>query len=716
MKDALKVFKRDLKSITKNPVALLIVAGVCILPSLYAWVNIKASWDPYETTSTFPVAVVNKDKGANFLNKDLNIGNDVIDNLKDNDKLGWKFVNSKEAEMGVVDGTYYAMIEIPEDFTEDLTSLTSDNPIKPKVKYKVNTKLNPVATSISNAAKGSLVNEITTNFISTVNEEVFNELNILGKNAEKNKTDILALKKAIISVNKNMDSITGLLEGVDSSAKNLGDFLTDFRATLPSITDSLSGIQDSTQSTGNIVQDTEKSFNNTIDNLQLSLKESKASIDRIYDLAERINSNRSSNDSKRNVSQISREINTLNNSISSDIKFLDEVNKAQPNQAISNNITYLNNAENALSEAKSNVENLQNSMSSTGEINDSAMLTTINSIKNVNTHISQAVSDFDSNARPALNTITNSFVSITDDACKLLETSKGLVPQMDNLLKSGAEGSELAAKISTDLRKDLLSFKDVISQLSNKLEKINDNDIIGIISVMQGSSSLMGDFISSPFELKEEPVFHVPNYGSAMTPIYSVLALWVGALILVSILKTEPPEFEGGANIRVRERHFGKLMTFVLLAVFQGAIVTLGNKLLLDVYVVNFPLMLAFGIVTSIAFTTIVFTLVSVLGNIGKDIAIVFMVIQLAGCGGTYPIQVDPKFFRVLQPFFPFTYAVGGFREAVAGPLMSSVIVDFVILIIYTILFLLIGFFFKEPLHNKVRSFEDSFKKSRVAE
>lgn len=133
MKNTLKVFKRDMKSILKNPVAMIVVIGICFIPSLYAWVNIKACWDPYENTSTIPIAVVNNDKGTTFNDKQLNIGNDVIKKLKDNHKIGWKFVNSKKAELGIVDGTYYATIEIPEDFSKDLTSLVSDKPKKPEI-------------------------------------------------------------------------------------------------------------------------------------------------------------------------------------------------------------------------------------------------------------------------------------------------------------------------------------------------------------------------------------------------------------------------------------------------------------------------------------------------------------------------------------------------------------------------------------------------------
>ena len=211
-------------------------------------------------------------------------------------------------------------------------------------------------------------------------------------------------------------------------------------------------------------------------------------------------------------------------------------------------------------------------------------------------------------------------------------------------------------------------------------------------------------------------LYAVPNYGSAMAPIYTVLALWVGALLLTSLLSTKSKDFEGSEKISVRQKHFGKMMFFVILGALQGLIVCLGDKYILGVYTVNFPLMILFSVLSAVTFTIIVFTFVSVFGNIGKAICIVLMVLQLAGSGGTYPIQVVPKIFQILQPFFPFTYAVGGFREAIAGPLLSSVIKDIEILVIMAIIFILAGFFLKNLLNKKVEKFEEEFKKSGVGE
>ena len=197
MKNIVKIFKRDLKSIVKNPIALIIVAGVCVIPALYAWVNIKACWDPYGNTSTIPIAVVNSDKGAEVLGEQLNVGQEIIEELKNNKNIGWRFVSKENADSGVIDGTYFASIEIPENFSEDLVSITTDRSKKAEIIYKLDTKANPVAGKIAGVAEETLVDEITTNFIETVNEKAFEKIDGYEDKIDKNKIDIIKLKNQI---------------------------------------------------------------------------------------------------------------------------------------------------------------------------------------------------------------------------------------------------------------------------------------------------------------------------------------------------------------------------------------------------------------------------------------------------------------------------------------------------------------------------------------
>jgi putative membrane protein len=201
-----------------------------------------------------------------------------------------------------------------------------------------------------------------------------------------------------------------------------------------------------------------------------------------------------------------------------------------------------------------------------------------------------------------------------------------------------------------------------------------------------------------------------------MAPVYSVLAQWVGTLILTSLLKTKVAYFKGSETFTICEKHFGKMLTFITLALVQGFIISIGDKLLLGVYSMSTSLMVFVALVSSLTFAVITYTLVALFGNFGKALAIIYMIIQLAGSGGTYPVQVDPLILRILQPTFPFTYAIAAFREAIAGPLISSVILDVTMLLVFSVVFLLLGFFLKKPLNERVQRFERNFELSGLGE
>lgn len=173
---SVNVFLRDLKSIFKSKAAVLIIAGLCILPSLYAWINIQASWNPYANTGNLPIAVTNNDEGAVFNGKEINVGNQIVEELKNSKSINWIIIDSWQGNYGLNQGKYYALIEIPNNFSKSLASLTTVTPNKPDIIYKVNEKLNAIASKITNAATLQLADNVKSNFVATVTREALNKI------------------------------------------------------------------------------------------------------------------------------------------------------------------------------------------------------------------------------------------------------------------------------------------------------------------------------------------------------------------------------------------------------------------------------------------------------------------------------------------------------------------------------------------------------------
>ena len=719
MKNALLVFKRDVKSIIRNPVAIIIVLGICIIPSLYAWVNIKACWDTYKNTSTIPIAVVNNDKGSVLNDKEINVGNDVVEELKNNNEIGWEFVSEKEADLGLVDGTYYAMIQIPEDFSQDLTSIVSGNIKKPEIIYKVQTKSNPVAVKIAGAAKTSLIDQVTSNFIKTVNETIFSVANDIGEKADENKDKIIKLKDSIILLDENMDLVLSALDGTNNLSININDFLLEIENIVPDLTSGLEAAVNINNETAISADNSRNILNNTIDNLGFNLESIKDTNERIQMQLEALQNSSDNNlvsDIKSTLNDINKTIKTMNESVTSTISFLEKVNSIIQNAEVSNLIASLQNLQSKLESVQDKIQTLQNDISSTSNDLSMTLSSLSESFADINNNIISVIQKYNSNIKEELNNMFNNLIATIDDANYLINQSKGLASEIDEFINIASEGSELTAEMTKKLSESLNEFKEPIDLLSEKLKLVDNNDLINIVSILQSNPSFMGEFISEPFDIVDEAIYEIPNYGSAMAPVYTVLSLWVGGLMLTAILKTEVTDFEGSEKLTLRQKYFGKMITFVVLALIQGLVVSVGNKLILNIYTVNTTLMILFALATSFTFSIIIYTLVAIFGNVGKALSIIFMIVQLAGSGGSYPIQVDPLIFRILQPFFPFTYSLGGFREAIAGPLASSVIIDFVVLGAISILFILFGYYLKAPLHPIVSKFESKFKESGIAE
>src|SRR5699024_3676013 len=153
----IKLFFMDLKKIAKTPGVLVILGGLALLPSFYAWFNLEATWDPYVNTKHIKVAVVNEDKGDAVKDNKVKVGNQMTDTLKKDDNFDWQFVSRKKADHDLKMGEYYAAIYIPDKFTHQITGTLRKDPQQADVEYKVNQKLNAIAPKMTDAGTSAIV-------------------------------------------------------------------------------------------------------------------------------------------------------------------------------------------------------------------------------------------------------------------------------------------------------------------------------------------------------------------------------------------------------------------------------------------------------------------------------------------------------------------------------------------------------------------------------
>lgn len=395
-----------------------------------------------------------------------------------------------------------------------------------------------------------------------------------------------------------------------------------------------------------------------------------------------------------------------------------------------------------IEQSNSGLENLYSELESLGNVlnlsNDivnksgETIERLINELPDVEAKVNKLVDITEEELPKVVNTIENlakfvneklpSFEKLVHNVAQMMKTD---YPKMKEKYKNIATLlTEKAPKVKNSLhdinrysREYLPEFEHVIDELADHFKKIEEEDQINkLIVLLRNDLDKESEFFANPVDLKEEHLFEIPNYGSANAPFYTTLSIWVGALLLSNLISTNVHPIDMRKEYTLRHVYFGKLIIFLIIGILQSLIVSVGNLLLLGVYTKHPVFFVVFSMLISIVLMTIVYTLVSIFGNIGKGLAIILLVLQLSSSGGTFPIDVTPPFFQAIHPFLPFTYAINLLREAVAGAIPVLVMKYISILLIFMVLALLVGALLKPLLAERIEAAYEKTKASRMLE
>ncbi|SHJ06916.1 putative membrane protein [Clostridium cavendishii DSM 21758] len=716
MKMLFKIFKRDLLKIKRNYAAMIIVIGLCFIPSLYAWINIAACWDPYANTGNLPVAVINKDDGAIINSTEVNVGAQVVENLKKNKSIKWEVLDEWQANNALNEGSYYAIIEIPQNFSSGLVSLTTSNPKKPSIVYKANEKANAIATKITNVAKDKLTKEIKLNFVKTVNEKAFDELNKVGLHLDKTKPKVLGIKDVVNTADGDLGKIKNYINSSSKDAEELSKYISSVKNDLPLIKDQINNLQKATEASKNLVNNTKNNLNTMNSDINTDIMQLQLLSQKVDGVLNDIKGQTSPQTAMLNeIDQAIGYINQMKTLISNASKTLKEINNVANNEGLKVVLDSFDKLEPVLDSELTTLQELRKQVSN-GQF-DEKYKSTVDSLIKINDELTSKIvslsSDFYKNGTNAINNIANTTNTSLTQLNSILETTKMILPQLDALANYGIASSNQTVKDANELNTKISTLQKGIQDLGDKLKDLNENNLNKIIDIMEKNPNEVANFLTSPIEVKEVEVYGKGIFGIGLTPFYTVLAIWVGSLLSAALLTTACEDFEEGKQPNMLQRHFGKMLLFISITIIQAVIVTLGDWLILGIDVYNVPLLFGFAILTAITFTIIIFTLVSLMGNVGKAIAVVIMVFQIAGAGGIYPIQTNPEVFGVLYPLWPFTYAINGFREAIAGPVWKTVDTSVVVLLVYCVIFIILSIL-KKPLHKITHFMEHMFEKAEL--
>lgn len=641
---------------------------MAFVPALYAWFNIAGFWDPYSHSSHIRVAVANEDEGAT---KDqigtVNVGAMLETQLKENDQLGWHFVSADEARAEVERGDSYAAFVIPASFSRDLTGIVDGTYVKPNIQYYVNEKNNAVAPKITGAGATSLDRQINSAFVSTVAKVLSEKASEAGvsiaNNADQKRSDVSA---SVSEASAKLGSASQTLDGMGAKIDAAKASVASARATLSDLDAAASELSTSLDQADQLVSDSRTSLasfssqmGGALDGLSSNAASALAGVSAnagTLDGAVQGASGR--------VGGLLTEGTSINNSVGDVLAELNALGIGNL-PAAGTALTDLTNQNAALSTALGDLTTLNSDLSATSTSISDALTKASDASAAVSTAVTNARSGVSSQL-PAISSALDDFSSASSSMRGSLDTLRsqrdqvsGLLDQLDSLLDGAKTATQTSSTNVAAIKTDLDSVATDISSLSSSNTLRDLADSLGV------NAESIASFMASPTKIETKAVYPVAAYGSAMAPLFTNLALWIGAFSLVLLFKLDVDE-EGIGPISSASKYMGRWMLLAFFGVIQALVVSTG-VLVIGVQTVSRLGFVGTSMVISMVFVSIVYMLSTCFQHIGKGLCVIIMVMQIPGSAGLYPIEMLPSFFRFLHPLFPFTYGVNALREIVGG-------------------------------------------------
>ena len=599
-----EIMKNDFKSAFSNPIVTLVLIGIIILPSLYALLNIQACWDPYGNTGNVEFAIANLDNGSSFDGTTINIGNELVKDLKKNDKFKWTFVTEDELRKGVHSGKYYAGIVIPKNLSENIVSITGDDPKQAELEYVVNVKSNPVATKLTDTGANTVYTTLNAKIVQIINLAAY------GKLGE-------------------------LQEGLAAGASQLAGGGTQLQAGAAQVS---SGAGQVSSGVGQ-VQDGASQVKSGASQVQQGVGDVKSGASQVQQGSSAV---------QQGASQVQQGSEELDSAVDPSLI---------PDGPV-----------------KEYVEGTSELAKGSGKVADGA-----------------------SQVAGGASNLADGSVQLAEGSGKVAGGASDLADGSVQLAEGSlslAAGAELLGNAAAQA---LFTAAGSLGATADQLSAIT-----GI------NETILGDYFFSPVKLDRNEVFSVPDYGSNVAPFYIVLSMWVGALITCVMME---PKSSIGTKYSPFEMYSGKLLIYVVMSILQ-ACVTLIGAYLLGVHVDNYPLFIFSAILVSVVFMVLIYSVISAIGTVGKGAIVVLLVLQISATGGIYPIEIMHKFFQVLYPYMPMTYAIKLIREAQLGVVWSNYWPALIILLAIGIITVIVAVAIKEKADKPSKYFEEKLEES----
>lgn len=727
--------KRDAEHVFANVISLVVCVGMVVVPSFYAWFNIAGSWDPYGNTGNLKVAVANSDAGytGELIPMSLNMGERMTSSLVESTSIGYTMTSEDEAIEGVQSGKYYAAIVFPEDFTTDMMSVLSSSATKPKVLFYQNEKANAIAQIVTNKASTAVQQDIDESFASSVTS--------VGAGVLEDLTNYLDDDQLAEFTGKLNSAVTDAQKGLQETASTTRSFASILDSASSLLGNGTGGASDSVKATAEVgdglretagdVRSLSSAVDGATDSVNKALASSSASMDKVK---ASIDDAFSDAGDAAGASQAALEsaAGTVDTQVAELDKLLDALgqtdtltktwyeswdNGADPGFTgqigVSRDDVYsayvtVDGLNSSVRSLRASLADLSAGLRKTAGDVGTASGAAADSKQQLDDLVDKAKSgitsvqgDFEGDLRQSLGDLASKIDSAASDADAIGSSISSTLDAVNGTAAS-------ASKDLDDTKTSVSSAADSLDEAATKLGDLTSaldgalatGDMGTIRAILSGGSTALADFIAEPVSIDRDAIYPIENNGSAMAPFYTTLAIWIGGVVIAALVKCKPSEDalrETGA--KPRHAYLGRMVFFVLIGFAQTVLILLGDLFFLGIQCEHPVLFVLAGMMASFVFVNIIYALTASFGDVGKAIAVVLMVIQVAGSGGTFPVQMLPQgFFQAAYPWLPFVHSENAMRAAMFGVYNGDFWGELAMLAAYLVPALLLGLLLRKPV------------------
>lgn len=694
MRNVLAIFKVDLRSLMTNMIAAVVAMGLIIVPPMYAWLTTLGFWDPYSNTGNIPVVVANEDEGyeSALLSTKVDAGAEIVSELHENDQFDWEFMSRDEAIESVSAGNSYAAFVIPEDFSKNLLTAFSSNGKRPTIEYYTNQKKNAIATHVTSEGATDLETQIDTAFTDTVAKIALDATNSLsnflsgdgiaeyGQMLSQQLDDVLEQMDASIAQARSFSELMSVADDLMKASQSiLGDTgrITADANTL--LDDSQNGLDAATGALDGITDE----VNAALAQASASYDAIQAAVDAAFDSYASI-----PGDTQALLGNLSQDV---NNSIAAYRGLRSTLVGMGASQQV---IGEVDAAIATLERLSATLQDAQNDIGSTAAEIASARQSVQESLDAAKASIGSVSSSLEDELKSQASALASDLGAIRSDAKRIggvLASASGSISQSaSGLLGSMGDAEESVESAITTLEDARAQLQETRDHLQQALDS---GDLDQVRKIIGDDSDSVASFLSAPTDLVEHKLYEVATNGDSMSPFYSSLSLWIGAIFLVALTNVNVPKsrLQKLQNPKPWQTYLGRYGIFALIALMQGLVLCIGNIFLVGVQCEHFWLYLLTCLLCALVFSNIVYTLTICLGNIGKAVAIIMLVMQLAGTGGIMPVQMSAPIFQDIYPWLPFAHSIDLFNGCIAGFYGSQLLFAMLCLLAFLAVSLVIG-------------------------